>query len=70
MKKIIFTFCITALATLTNAQDKKEYIKVIYNTDFIIDYEKIKNDIEQVKQKLESMNIIINYDKIKSMVKI
>ncbi len=28
MKKIIFTFCITALATLTNAQDKKENIKV------------------------------------------
>ena len=32
--------------------------------------EKIKNDIEQVKQKLESMNIVINYDKIKNMVKI
>ena len=50
MKKIIFTFCITALATLTNAQDKKEYIKVIYNTDFIIDYEKIKNDIPAAYQ--------------------
>ena len=50
MKKIIFTFCITALATLTNAQDKKEYIKVIYNTDFIIDYEKIKNEIPAAYQ--------------------
>ena len=50
MKKIIFTFCITALATLTNAQDKKENIKVIYNTDFIIDYEKIKNEIPAAYQ--------------------
>ena len=32
--------------------------------------EKIKNDIEQVKQKLESMNIIVDYEKIKNMVKI
>jgi predicted SAM-dependent methyltransferase len=32
--------------------------------------EKIKNDIEQVKQKLESMNIIVDYEKIKNMIKI
>ncbi len=45
MKKLIFTFCLTVFATLSHAQAKKENIKVVYNTDFIIDYEKIKDNI-------------------------
>ena len=51
MKKLIFSVCFTTISCIASfAQAKKENIKVIYNTDFILDFDKVKNSIPAAYQ--------------------
>ena len=51
MKKLILSVCFTTISCIASfAQAKKENIKVIYNTDFILDFDKIKSSIPAAYQ--------------------